>query len=368
VSGDDYFDSLEAAIRDAKNTVEMESYIFNNDYTGNRIIEILAAASERGVKVRLIVDGIGSMGWEKFFGERAMNAGIQYRIYHQLPWEHVLLPRRAAPKWQRVWRLIVRLNNRNHRKVCIIDRHIAYVGSINVADDHVASIRGAKAWRDTAVRLRGEDVRVLVESFERIWLGSTRLFRRRLRLLRRRPRSSVLVRLNLSRRQRAQSYAELLERIDSAERRIWITNAYFVPDGSLLRALSLAARRGVDVRIIVPKVSDVFFVPVVHAAFHYSLLKAGVRVFQYVPSVLHAKTIMIDDWAIVGSSNLNHRSMLHDLEADVVISSLTARRTLEQHFLEDIGNSEEAGFRAWDDLTWLQKLGARFLLAFRFFL
>jgi cardiolipin synthase len=151
----------------------------------------------------------------------------------------------------------------------------------------------------------------------------------------------------------------------NATEKIWITNAYFVPDGSLVRALRAAAHGGVDVRIMVPRFSDVIFIPWVASAFHLGLLKAGVRVFEYQRSILHAKTVVIDSWGLVGSSNLNHRSLLHDLEVDVVVNTEEARGVLEQHFIEDMGNSVEVTLETWSHRPYIERMLGRLLLFFR---
>jgi cardiolipin synthase len=176
------------------------------------------------------------------------------------------------------------------------------------------------------------------------------------------------VRLNLRRAQRRENYLDLLVRILKSERRIWIENAYFVPDGSLVRALRTAAEAGVDVRIVVPAVSDVFFIPWVTSAFHVGLLQAGVRIFEYTKGMLHAKTMLIDDWGLVGSSNLNHRSLLHDLEADLVLGAEDASRSLEEQFEVDCTDSREVTLRNWRERPWLERVLGRMLLWMRWVL
>jgi len=368
VDGDDFFGALEKAIDSAETSIDIESYIWANDVTGNRIFAALERAATRKVVVRVIVDGIGSYGWSRMFGERASRAGLLVKVYHALPWERFAPGSRPGRRRQRLIKLILRLNNRNHRKVCIVDRRVAFVGSMNLVDDHVPSVRGAEAWRDTGAVVEGADVVVLSQSFEHIWVGSFAAFRQRLKRRGGRVQSSALVRLNVRRRQREENYIDLLDRIVNAKRRVWITNAYFIPDGSLLRVLEYAAQSGADVRVLIPRVSDVFFIPWVVSALHYGLLKAGVRVFRYTRSILHAKTIVVDDWALVGSSNLNHRSLLHDLEADVVITGSDPKRTLENQFAVDVATSEEVTLETWSRRPLLTRLAGRILVAFRYLL
>lgn len=176
------------------------------------------------------------------------------------------------------------------------------------------------------------------------------------------------MRLNVRRAQRRENYLDLLVRIVGARRRILIENAYFVPDGSLLRALRAAAEGGADVRIVVPAVSDIFFIPWVTSAFHVGLLRAGVRIFEYTGGMMHAKTMLIDEWGLVGSSNLNHRSLFHDLEADVVLASEEASRSLEVQFEHDCRASREITLNTWRERPWIERALGRLLLWVRWVL
>jgi cardiolipin synthase len=147
--------------------------------------------------------------------------------------------------------------------------------------------------------------------------------------------------LNHTRRLRKRTYEELLHRISTAQSRVWLTNAYFAPSGKLARSLKAACERGVDVRILVPRNSDVFFMPWVATAHYVLILKYGGKVYEYLPRFLHAKTTVIDHWATVGSSNLNRRSLLHDFEIDLVLIDKTVKQTLADQFLTDLQSSEQ---------------------------
>lgn len=364
--GDRFFEALERAMQEAKHSIDMESYIFMLDQAGERVLRALQAATARGVRVRLAVDGIGSSTWTRVLRQRATDGRILFKVYHELPWERWWRGGRAGLGRRRLSAVLRRLNARNHRKVCIIDGIRAFVGSMNVAAYHLPSLVGEEAWRDTGVLVEGVDVAVLADSFEEIWIGSWRRLRRRLR--KKRAQSSELVRLNLRHKQRQANYLDLLIRTVRARQRVWITNAYFVPDGSILRAVSIAARAGVDVRILVPRFSDVVFMPWIASAFHLGLLRAGVKVFEYQRSILHAKTMLIDDWGLVGSSNLNHRSLLHDLEADVVLADEKACQALESQFLRDCVESRQITLQNWRARPFLERTLGRILLAFRYLL
>lgn len=359
--GDSFFDALEIAIASARRSVYLESYIFATDRLGERILGAIEQAATRGVDVRVIIDGVGSNAWSGQIRERAKRSRFQLRVFHELPWGRLLPRRRRATKGGFLRGLIRHLNNRNHRKVCVIDGIEAFVGSFNVIEYHCGRYVGDGAWRDSGVNVRGNEVSVLTASFMEVWRG--RALRGRSRA--NRAQSGELIRLNARRRPRSENYLDLLVKILGSQRRVWITNAYFIPDASLIRVLGIAAEAGVDVRILVPAFSDVVFIPWVTSAFHLGLLRAGVRIFEYTGAVLHAKTMLIDDWGLVGSSNLNHRSLLHDLEADVVLGSESVTGELANQFVADCERSREVTLRNWRSRPLLERVVGRMLLLAR---
>lgn len=362
--GEAFFAALEKAVDQATSSIELESYIFATDRLGYRVLDALGRAVVRGVEVRIIADGIGSSAWAAKLRSEAASRRLQLKIFHELPWERWWRGRAITPRRLTVRRVFQRMNNRNHRKVCLLDRKTAFVGSMNIVEYHLASYVGEAAWRDTGVMIEGSEVSILVESFNELW--SRRSASLKLARLRHKAASSgTLVKLNLRRSQRRENYLDLLVRIVGAKGRIWIENAYFVPDGSLVRALSVAAQSGVDVKILVPAVSDVVFIPWVTAAFHDGLLRAGVRIFEYTKGMLHAKTMLVDDWGLVGTSNLNHRSLLHDLEADVVLADEAACRALGDQFLRDCDHAREVTLTSWKDRPWIERWIGRALLTMR---
>ncbi|EKD92201.1 MAG: hypothetical protein ACD_29C00121G0001, partial [uncultured bacterium] len=142
-------------------------------------------------------------------------------------------------------------------------------------------------------------------------------------------------------------YKNLLRRMRLCQQRIWITNAYFVPDNFLLKSLKEAAKNGVDVRILLPQKTNVAIVEWASSTFYYELLKAGIKIYEYLPSMLHAKSLILDDWMLIGSSNLNHRSLLHDLEADVTLFTEPAKKKVARLFLKDITQSRQLKLSNW---------------------
>lgn len=161
--------------------------------------------------------------------------------------------------------------------------------------------------------------------------------------VRREPR----IRLNYTRHRRRLLYKNLLRRMRLYQQRIWITNAYFVPDNFLLKHLKETAINDVDVRILLPKKTNVLIVEWASATFYNELLKSGIKIYEYTPSMLHAKSLILNDWMLIGSSNLNHRSLLHDLEADVTLFTEPAKKRLEHLFFEDLAHSRQLHLGHW---------------------
>lgn len=338
--GDSFFGDLIQAIEQAKSSITVESYIFTKDEFTAKIESILAAAAARGVSVRMVVDGIGASTWIGRWDKNLFSAGVLLRIYHPLIWSTLFSLRRFL----RLHRFISNMNRRNHRKVWIIDDKTAWVGSMNITGVHLESYFGSNAWRDTGIRVEGSEVQLLTEAFENVWARSHTPEGKRRWLERFKPRRDfreALVRLNFNRKLRRQSTRDFLRRLKTAQQRIWITNPYFVPSTMLLATLVRAQRRGVDVKLLVPQQSDVFFMKWVATSFYSPLLQNGIKVYEYLPRILHAKSVLIDNWATVGTSNMNTRSILHDLEVDIVVTHDESKNALEKRFLQDLESSEE---------------------------
>jgi len=359
-----YFQHMIEDIQQAQHCIDVEVYIFGLGLIGKRIRKALIQAAQRGVQVRVLVDGAGTPWWGRSFAREMEKAGVQTRVFHPFPWQLWNWSRSKVkvPWMLKFIYLWFTANSRNHRKVVLIDQETAYLGSINITAHHLSKAEGGQGWRDIAIRLKGaKPVAQLREAFESAW--SHRNIKERLTHVFTMIKTHPLIRLNHNRHRRRVSYKQLLWQIQDAHERIWITNAYFIPDSRFLRYLKHAAARGVDVRMLLPSKSDVAFMPWASAVFYDSLLKSGVRIFEYLPGVLHAKTLMIDDWMLVGSSNLNQRSLKHDLEADVNIKMPESKNFLEKTFLEDLKHSQELHLNNWTKFRpWLQRLVGRIFL------
>lgn len=357
--GKSFFARLLAELSAATHSIELETYIFRDDTTGKTVAKALAEAARRGIQVRVLVDGFGSAGWVPAFFETLSAAGVKARIYHPLPWT-------ALPTIHHFFTLILNLNRRDHRKVCVIDKKVAWVGSMNVTD--------AEGWRDTGARLEGPMIEELIDEFDRTWHNSWSFERgqvswfRRARLRAREYVNYASVRTNSTRAERHRLHLDFVARIRAARRRVWLTNAYFVPGRKLQLALKAAASSGTDVRVLIPQNPDVIFIRWVGLMFYQRLLAANVRIFEYRPGVLHAKTALIDGWALVGSTNMNQRSQLHDLEADVVLMTPESLASLERQFQRDIEQSQEVSCQTLDKLPLWQRLLGRVFLLIRYWI
>ena len=236
----------------------METYIFKGDKLGEDVAEALIAAAKRQVKIRVLVDGAGSPVWGGSMTRRLEKAGIDTRIFHPFPWRiwHWSRSVIRLPLLLKVIYLLLKINSRNHRKVCVIDQKIVYIGSFNIWKCHLQLEDGGQGWRDTGVRLENADLADLTMAFQASWNHIP--VRERMKVIFRHFNKNPIIRLNNTWQRRRILHKNLLRRITSCKERIWITNAYFVPDNVLLKTLTEAAQKGIDVRILLPRKSDDF--------------------------------------------------------------------------------------------------------------
>lgn len=364
-TGDDYFHSLIQDIRQARRSVTIESYIFAEDKLTKTILAELKNARERGCTIKIVVDGFGSYTSIPFLDRYCTENGMDLRVFHPLPYPILWAHQFVLKYSMRGSLLFRRVNRRTHRKITIIDETRAYLGSLNFTEVHCASYVGNKAWRDTGVWVEGEPVKRLVLAFQISylrtfmkgllgWVGRWKLHED--------PAREVL-RLNTTQRLRRKLYRDLLRRLSQAQSRIYLTTAYFLPRRSLLRALMKAAHRGVDVQLLIPGKSDV---PLVKWAAFYIvrfLLQRQVPIFEYQKSILHAKTMIIDNEAFIGSFNLNHRSILHDLEVEVILNDTQSVQSMLQQWKQDVSDSKAVSEKDFAAPSWLTRL--LYKIAFR---
>ncbi|MGE0632656.1 MAG: phosphatidylserine/phosphatidylglycerophosphate/cardiolipin synthase family protein [Pseudobdellovibrionaceae bacterium] len=362
-NGDSYFEKLIESINQAQKEILFEVYIFDLDSVGNSVMEALKNAAGRGVRVLLSVDGIGSFYYLEGLAKTAADAGIRFKAYHSLPLKPQFFPLLFRWKlWAHLSNFFSHVNKRNHRKLIVIDEMHAFVGSRNITQFHSERSMGEKAWRDTSALLEGPEVSLLRDAFLSTWGEKPTHFTKR-------ALASRDVLINSKRKTRKKLQKNLLFHIRNAKKRIYITNAYFVPHRSLVRALKkAAANKNIDVCLLLPAISDIQLLLLLSRAFYSGLLKAGVKVFQYEKSVLHAKTMLIDDRASLGSFNFNHRSLIHDLEIVVLNNNPEVVQQFERQWEEDLSYSHLVNAKILADRSFIEKSGAWILYQLRYWL
>ena len=370
-SGAQFFPSLVAAIESAHREVWLETYIFAADETGRRVAGALARAAERGADVRLMIDGFGTGELDAGIASRLAEAGVQVSVY--------------APM-RRLFTLDRERLRRLHRKLACIDRRIAFVGGLNVLDDFWDPNHGALEHPrlDYAVRVGGPLVGGVHAAMARLW-RQVELARAPLRFGRSRPpepsvpgvlppsagrvRAALVLRDNLvHRRSIERAY---LQAIGQARREVLIANAYFFPGRRFRRALREAAARGVKVRLLLQGRAEYVLPFLATRALYDGLLQAGVEIVEYHRSFLHAKVAVIDDWATVGSSNIDPFSLLLAREANVLVFDPEFAATLRERVLASMAEggrpvrADEHARRSWLQrlrggfATWMLRLGVR---------
>lgn len=327
-----------AAIASANDQVLLEMYWFGSDSIGRKFAAALAAAAMRGVEVSVIYDAVGSVGASYEMFDQLERAGARVIEFNPI-----------AP-WKRRFRLD-RLTRRDHRKILIVDGRTGFTGGINIADYWLPIDDGGAGWRDDMVRIDGPAVAGLSDCFMLTW-ARLRGPERKLVGYAAEPPAPGARRTGYgqpvrvlgqhflrAQRQISRAYLHYLRR---ADRRIFIANSYFVPDRRILRALAQAARRGVDVRIMVPGQSDVDIVRHASRAVWGRLLRAGVRIFEWDESVLHAKSAVVDGlWSTTGTFNFDYLSLRLNLEVNVSVLDSQFAHLLEASFEQDFEHCRE---------------------------
>lgn len=348
--GAEYFPALIAAIDGAHHEIHLETYIFEADDTGRAITSALSRASERGVAVRLLVDGFGSPAFADTLMPGLLAAGV-----------HVLIYRRELARF----RLRRHRLRRLHRKLAVIDGRIAFAGGINVIDD-MNHHEGPWPRYDYAVQVQGPLLDPMHRAVSRLWEGvSWASFRRRFKAQHKiergaapagNQRAAFIVRDNLlHRRDIEEAY---LSAIADAQSEIVLANAYFLPGYRLRHALFHAAQRGVRITILLQGRAEYRLQHYATQALFGALLAAGIRIFEYRRSFLHAKVAVIDErWATVGSSNIDPFSLLLAREANIVATDVTFAAELRRSLLQGIADGAvELRPQDWQRLSLVSRL------------
>jgi len=351
--------AMMSAIAGAKDHINFETYIFDEDELGLKFANLLMEKQRSGVQVNIIYDGIGTLDVSAGFFKRLRDAGIKLTEFNPVN------PLKRFGRW--------RINNRDHRKILVVDGKIGFTGGINIAEDysHSSLFRSRKqssaelGWRDTHLRIEGPAVATLQMLFLDTWARQSSdplpdltyfphlsaVGDKVVRIVASRPGSDFEI------------YKAFTLALQEAKTSIHMTNAYFAPDAQILEKLLDAARRGVDVRIVFPSQSDVGAVYYAGRSFYTELLQSGVHVYELKGSVLHAKTTVIDSaWSTVGSSNFDIRSFLHNDEINVIVLDAAFGKNMESAFQEDLRNSDEIKLDKWEQRSMAERIkewGAR---------
>lgn len=399
VDGEKTFKMVGQALAEAREEILVETYILRDDRIGQSLLKTLAEAVQRGVSAYVLADGIGSFGTARKYWADLEAKGISVKLFH---------PFLRSP---------LHALRRDHRKIFVIDRQVAFTGGMNIGVEYGSSIRtkGNKAWRDTFIRVEGEVSLELAAVFAEGWDGAggeplpgleyvswaegvvrpprgfaalrrphfrarvrrqmaLRKDRRRGRRVVRGERGSdlsqqddaVMVMDSRPGRGQPETIGVLAALWGAARTRLWVTTPYFAPPIGALDILSDAVKRGVDVRLLLPGKSDVALIR--HAAHgtYSKLLRAGVRIFEYQPAILHAKTMVVDGQiGVVGSANLDFRSLWLNAECNLLLFSHDTATALEDSFTHDLEHSEEITLAQWKLRSLKHRLLDATALAFR---
>lgn len=346
--GADVFEEMLSAIRGAQKAVYFETFIWKDDDLGRRFKQALSDAAARGVKVYVIFDAFANLVVKPSF----------FRFPETV---HVLRFPVFRPG---LLHLDLRHTGRDHRKILVVDSSVGFVGGYNIGDLY------ATQWRDTHLRVEGPSVWELENAFVDFWNE----FRDSdLPVLEDRGAAAWEARIQAARNAPSRMLFPVrglyLKAIDRAVHRVWITQAYFIPDSEILRALLSAARRGVDVRIIVPERSNHILADWVARGYYTALLKGGVTIWLYRDVMVHAKTATIDGrWSTVGTANIDRLSLLGNYEVNLEIYSDHQADHMEQVFAEDLRRCRRLTLEEWSRRPRSVRITERLLAPFQPFL
>ena len=339
------------AIARARDSVNVGTYILDDGEVGMKFAEVLQRKARAGVAVNLLYDSVGSLKTSHEYFDKLKEAGVRVCEFNPVN------PGKRSPRG-------ADLNNRNHRKITIVDGRIAFTGGINISEvyssgsltarnkeHHDRGEDAKRGWRDTDVRVEGPVVAQFQHLFMESWKGQKCPDAKQAGYFPKLdPRGDKLARVVASDpvREKSEMYGALHHAIRNAKSRVWLTIGYFVPDPETLQVLGEAARRGVDVRLVLPGFSD-FWAPVYAGRSNYEpLLAAGVKIYEWREALMHAKTAVIDgQWSSVGSTNVDWRSFVHNYEADILVFDPAFGQEMEKRYLLDVKASTPIEREQW---------------------
>ncbi|MHB2026325.1 MAG: phospholipase D-like domain-containing protein [Elusimicrobiota bacterium] len=348
------FSAMLEAIDSARQSIHMESYIFGVGAIGREFIRRLSAKARQKISVRLIYDSMGSLGADQAALLNLRMAGGRILEYHPIaPWR---------PRWS-WWR-------RDHRKILIIDDREAFVGSVNISDDHQPASAGGAGWRDLHFRVKGPAAREINRLFQSVWVRETgdsfEIPNDRAQDV---GPASVWVAANQEFLHRTRIRSAYLRAVRAARKEILIAHSYFLPGRRLRAALAAASRRGVDVKILVPGQLDVSAVWLAARSRYDYMLRHGARLFEWTGPMLHEKAAVVDGtWSAVGSYNMDRRSLLHNLEVNLHVLDPEFSARLAAILSADMRQSRELKLDSWRKRPATEKLLERAFFQLRYFL
>ncbi len=345
VDGPAIYAAMSEAIQHAKDHVNLETFIFEGDESGQRFADLLLTRQAEGAQVSLIYDSYGSLATSAAFFERLRQGGVRTLEFNPID------PLKTRGRWL--------LGERDHRKNLIADGTVAFTGGVNISGVYSGRSVGKQGhskspapWRDTHVRIEGPAVGEFQKLFLETWKrqkGPEFPERNYFPPLKREGDDFVQVIASAPGERKRVTYIMYVSAVASAAQSIHMTNAYFVPDRQMIDALTAAARRGVDVKIVLPGFSDSNMAFFAGRSFYTELLRAGVKLYERLHALLHAKTAVIDSvWSTVGSTNLDFWSFLRNDEVNAVILSRDFAAEMEAMFSKDLEESKEILLEDWE--------------------
>lgn len=334
-NGDEFFSAMLDAIREAQDTINFEVYIFEPDEVGRQFIEAFKERARAGVEVRLLLDGFGAIRLTRRYRHDLRDAGVTISRFRPLS-----------------LRSLVRFYKRSHRRAVVVDGKVGFTGGAAVSAKWKGNVRNAHEWRDSMTRVTGPLVAGIQSAFAGNWVYCTGEVIAGPRFFPRLDLGAGPCGLSV-----VSSPSDALQPIRllfwlsfiNARKRLWICNSYFIPDLRLRNAVIERARAGVDVRILVPgNYTDAVPVQAAGRSYYEELLVGGVRIFEYQPAMMHAKTVVVDGtWSLVGSANLDERSMELNEENVLGVADTGFARAIEEGVLADLERSREIHLDEW---------------------
>jgi cardiolipin synthase len=336
INGEAKFERLFVDIKKAKHHIHAEYYIFNSeDEIGKKFIELLCKKAREGVEVRVSYDYVASEVTNSAC-HKMRECGIE--IYSFMPVRFPNLTRR--------------LNYRNHRKIVVIDGKTGYVGGINVCDEYVNPTKNGRYWRDTHIRLEGNSVKSLQTHFLLNWNfvsdSEIEIKDEYFPSVKSRGDKAVQIAASGPDSDFPNIMESLFSAINSAEKYIYITTPYFVPNDQILTALKTASRSGVKVKLIIPRQSDMFILKYASESYMQDLLESGIEVYHYCKGMIHAKTMVIDDlYSTIGTCNMDYRSFEINFEINAIVYNEETAKEMVEAFNKDIEDCDPMDYERW---------------------